>query len=211
MDDERPPRGRQAEARRNDLRVLEAARDVFATLGADAPIAAVAARAGVGVGSLYRRYGSKDELLQRLCVLAMEEATGAAEEGLAAADPWTGLTHYVRRCIAVRTGALAPLAGRIEVTPAMEDLARRGGDLIDELVTRAHRSGDLRADATALDVAYVIEQVGRRSPAPSPEEDVVRERLLTIALDGLHAHAGCTPLPGAPPTRATYEARWARR
>ncbi|HJZ02032.1 MAG TPA: helix-turn-helix domain-containing protein, partial [Streptosporangiaceae bacterium] len=76
--------GRQAEARRNDLVVLEAARDVFSALGADAPVSAVADRAGVGIGTLYRRYGSKAELLQRLCVLAMEQAVAAADDALGA-------------------------------------------------------------------------------------------------------------------------------
>jgi AcrR family transcriptional regulator len=201
-------RGRQAEAARNDRLVLEAARDVFSTQGAGAPIAAVAERAGVGMGTLYRRYGSKTELLQRLCVVAMEQATVAAEEGLATDDAWGGLAHYVRRCVAMRSGALAPLAGRIETTPEMWELARRGGGLIDELVARAHRSGGLRQDATALDVAYLIVQIGRRSPtSPSDGEDDVRRRLLTIALDGLRAR-GVDPLPGTPPTREAYESRW---
>ena len=71
--------GRQAEARRNDLAVLEAARDVFTAQGAGAPVSAVAERAGVGMGTLYRRYGSKTELLQRLCLLAMEQTVAAAE------------------------------------------------------------------------------------------------------------------------------------
>jgi AcrR family transcriptional regulator len=88
-------RGRYLEAQRNDLLVLQAAREVFATLGADAPVAAVAERAGVGVGSLYRRYGSKTELLQRLCVLAMQEAASAAEVALGAEDAWTGLAGYI--------------------------------------------------------------------------------------------------------------------
>ena len=81
MSDEgqRPRRGRQAEAERNDRVVLEAARDVFVAYGAGAPVSAVAKRAGVGMGSLYRRYGSKAELLQRLCVLAMEDGISAAE------------------------------------------------------------------------------------------------------------------------------------
>ena len=121
----RPLRGRQAEAERNDRRVLEAAREVFARQGADAPVAAVAARAGVGMGSLYRRYGSKTELLQRLCVLAMEETVAAAEAALAVEDAWEGLAQYVRACVAFGSGALAPLAGRIETTPRMWEVGRR--------------------------------------------------------------------------------------
>ena len=96
--------GRQAEARRNDLAVLEAARDVFTTQGAGAPVSAVAERAGVGMGTLYRRYGSKTELLQRLCLLAMEQAVQAAEAGLRAADPWSGVADYIRACIELQIG-----------------------------------------------------------------------------------------------------------
>jgi AcrR family transcriptional regulator len=206
---ERPRRGRQAEAERNDRLVLEAARDVFAAHGAGAPISAVAERAGVGMGSLYRRYGSKVELLQRLCVLAMEEAIAAAEEGLAEDDPWSGLAHYVKRCVAFRSGALAPLAGTIETTPAMWRTARRGRGLLEELVARAHRSGDLRDDVASLDIAFLIEQLGRRRADESTDGKAgVRDRLLAIALDGLRARDDAEPLPGAPPTAAQYEARW---
>src|SRR5882757_4393893 len=90
--------GRQSDARRNDLAVLDAARDVFTARGADAPISDVAARAGVGIGTLYRRYGSKTELLQRLCVLAMEQSLAAAAAALAMDNPWNGLTAYIRTC-----------------------------------------------------------------------------------------------------------------
>jgi AcrR family transcriptional regulator len=204
-------RGRQAEAERNDRLVLEAARDVFATYGAAAPIAAVAERAGVGMGSLYRRYGSKSELLQRLCVLAMEEAIAAAEEGLANEDSWAGLAHYVRTSVGFRSGALAPLAGTIDTTPEMWKVARRGQRLIAKLVTRAHTTGALRPDVTALDIAYLIEQFGaRRSTEPTDREDNVRRRLLAIALDGLRAR-DAEPLPGIPPRAKDYEARWNTR
>jgi AcrR family transcriptional regulator len=204
-------RGRQAEARRNDVAVLEAARDVFAAQGADAPIAAVAERAGVGIGTLYRRYGSKTELLQRLCVVAMEQAQAAGREALAAEDPWTGLTHYVVGCVELRSGALAPVAGQIGTTAEMLRVARRGAGLLDEIVARTHRDGSLRPDATALDVAWLIEQFSRRAPdAIDPrEESRVRARLLAVALDGLHA-PGREPLPGRPPSRRHYEGRWRR-
>jgi AcrR family transcriptional regulator len=204
-------RGRQAEARRNDIAVLEAARDVFGTLGAGAPVAAVAERAGVGVGSLYRRYGSKAELLQRLCIVAMEQAHAAAGDALAAEDSWTGLAGYVRACVALRSGALAPLAGQIETTPEMLRISRQGSRGLDEIVARAHRDGKLRGDATALDIAWLIEQFSRRaSDAVDPgEESRVRARLVAIALDGLRP-TGAQPLPGRPPSRAHYERRWRR-
>lgn len=209
----RPPskRGRQAEARRNDLAVLEAARDVFSTFGAGASVAAVAERAGVGMGTLYRRYGSKTELLQQLCMLAMEQARQAAQDALAAEDPWAGLAGYIRTCVELRSGALAPLAGQIETTPEMRALSREGRDLVDEIVARALAAGTLRPDVTGLDIAWLIEQFSRRAPdAIDPQEEArVRARLLAIALDGLRA-PGTKPLPGRPPSRTHYEGRWRR-
>ena len=206
--------GRQPEARRNDLVVLEAARDVFTAQGAGAPISAVAERAGVGMGTLYRRYGSKTELLQRLCVLAMEQALQAADDALRAGDPWTGLAGDVRACVELRSGALAALAGQIETTAEMRAVARRSMTRLGEIVARAHRDGRLRPDVTALDITWLIEQFSRRAPDPvePDEERNVRARLVAIALDGLRAQAGPNPaaLPGRPPSRARYVRRWSR-
>lgn len=206
----RPRRGRQAEAERNDRLVLDAAREVFATQGADAPVSAVAERAGVGIGSLYRRYGSKAELVRHLCTLAMEQAIEAAEAALAADDPWAGIAGYIRACVGFGSGALGSLAGTIETTPQLWETSRRSRELLDEVVARAHRARTLRPDVTALDVAWLIELFGHRGPArPGTDDDNVRRRLLAIALDGLRARK--TPLPGTPPTAEHYEARWKAR
>ena len=203
-------RGRQAEARRNDLAVLDAARDVFTAQGAGAPITAVAERAGVGMGTLYRRYGSKTELLQRLCVLAMQQALDAAADALRADDPWTGLADYIRACVELRSGALAALAGQVETTEEMRATAKQSLARAAELVARAHQDGSLRPDVTALDLNWLIEQFSRRAPDPVDprEERNVRSRLLAIALDGLRARPGAQPLPGDPPSPDHYANRW---
>jgi AcrR family transcriptional regulator len=202
-------RGRQAEARRNDLAVLEAARDIFTALGADAPISAVAERAGVGMGTLYRRYGSKTELLQGLCVLAMDQALDAADEALRADNPWTGLVGYIEACVELRSGALAALAGQIDTTAEMRSTARRGMQRMADIVARAHQDGSLRGDVTFLDIAWLIEQFSRRAPGriDPQEERNARSRLVAIAIDGLRAPAGGT-LPGRPPSRDGYANRW---
>jgi AcrR family transcriptional regulator len=209
--------GRQAEARRNDRAVLDAARDVFAAQGADAPVSAVAERAGVGMGTLYRRYGSKTELLQRMCVLAMEQGIEAAGEALQADDPWAGLCGYIRAAVEMRSGALGSLAGQIEMTDEMLSTAKQGIALAQAVVARAQRAGSLRTDVTALDIALLIESFSRRAPgsaapddpadADAGEERNAQARLLTIALDGLRA-PGVTPLPGRAPSAARYVGRW---
>lgn len=202
-------RGRHAEGARNDQRLLEAARDVFASQGTAATVAAIAARAGLGIGSLYRRYGGKTELLQHLCLLAMQQAVTVADEALAEPDAATALTGYIRLCVALRTGALAPLAGTIETTPEMWALSRQGRRLHQAIVDRAHRDGGLRPDVTALDISWLIEQFARNAPPAdaSDEDRDVQQRLLAIATDGLYA-AGAHPLPGHPPTTQHYEQRW---
>jgi AcrR family transcriptional regulator len=207
-----PRRGRQAEAARNDMIVLAAAREVFAAMGAQAPVSAVAERAGVGIGSLYRRYGSKDDLLRHLCMLAMRQSIAAAEEALGAADAWDGLTGYIRSAVAQGTGSLAPLAGAIQTTPEMWETSRRGRELLGLLVARAQAAGALRADATPLDIAHLIEMFGRLGPvAPGTEEHGIRLRLLAIAVDGLRAAQASGSLPGSPPSTAHYEGRWVPR
>lgn len=201
-------RGRQAEAARNDLALLRAAHEVFTTQGFDAPVSAIAKQAGVGMGSLYRRYRTKEELLQRLCLIAMERSLEAAEAGLAQADPWEGLALYVRTCVANRSGALAPVAGTIEVTGEMWRVARKCDEVAGRIVARAHEAGALRSDVSTLDISLLMEQFSRPAPGPPSEEhEQVKRRLLAIALDGLRA-PGATELPSEPPSAEWYERRW---
>jgi AcrR family transcriptional regulator len=209
---------RQAEAERNDRALLQAAREVLAADGAHASVAAIADRAGVGIGSLYRRYRTKEELFQRLAVLALQQWNEAAERGLAADGPWAGLAGFIRDCIEFGQGALAPVAGTIEVTEEMRAANARGDDLLAALVARAHDAGVLRPDVTPVDISLLIEQLGR---SPLLEQvrgqgraDLVdaavaaRRRIIAISLDGLRAGPERT-LPGEPPGRRLFTDRWA--
>ncbi|TMR22842.1 TetR/AcrR family transcriptional regulator [Nonomuraea turkmeniaca] len=188
--------------------MLQAAHEVFTTQGFDAPVSAIAKQAGVGMGSLYRRYRTKEELLQRLCLIAMERVVEAVEAALAEEDPWAGLELYVRTCVGLRSGALAPVAGTIEVTDEMWRTSRKATELATRLISRAREAGVLRDDVTMLDVSLLIEQFSRPAPGPPSEQHQhVKQRLLAIALDGLRA-PGRTELPGDPPSLEWYEGRW---
>jgi AcrR family transcriptional regulator len=211
-------RPRQAEVERNDQALLRAAREVVAEEGPHASVATIAARAGVGVGSLYRRYRTKEELFQRLCTIALTEYLRAAEEGLADDDPWRGLAHYVRSAISFGPGSLAAIAGTIGVTPAMAELSARGDAAVAALVGRAHESGVVRADVNDMDVALLIEQLtsapvvdqltkqGRQDLLPAAR--AAHARLVAIALAGLRAPAA-GPLPEPAPTPVLFSERWA--
>src|SRR5687768_2098567 len=94
-----PLSGRRAQAARNDQRILEAARAVFVG-DPDAPISAVADRAGVGIGALYRRYPSKEELLRRLCGDGLRRYIDEAQAALADdGDTWVAFVEFVRRIV----------------------------------------------------------------------------------------------------------------
>ncbi|MEU7891243.1 TetR family transcriptional regulator [Nonomuraea sp. NPDC049152] len=220
MTDSRPRGRRQAEAERNDRALLQAAREVLAADGAHASVAAIAARAGVGIGSLYRRYRTKDELFQRLSALSLDHWNAAAERGLAADDPWEGLAAFITACVEFGQGSLSPIAGAIEVTEKMRAKSDRGDELLDALVARAREAGALRPGVTAVDVSLLVEQLGtsplldqlRRQGRDDLLDEAAgaRARLVAIAVDGLRAvHA--EPPPGHAPTRRLYTERWRRR
>ncbi|MEJ3654773.1 helix-turn-helix domain-containing protein [Actinomycetes bacterium KLBMP 9759] len=208
---------RQAEAERNDRALLHAAREVLALDGEHASVARIAERAGVGIGSLYRRYRTKEELFQRLCEIALDDYLASAEQGLAAEDPWDGLAHYVTSSIALGPGSLGPIAGTIALTDAMNASSERADAAVAALVERAHAAGVLRPDVTAVDLELLIEQLtksplvdqlnrqGRTDLADAARN--ARARITAIALDGLRAPAP-HPLPGHPPGYELFTERW---
>src|SRR5215813_8473272 len=115
--------GRKAQAARNNQLILDAARSVF-TADPGAPISAVAEQAGVGMSALYRRYRSKDELLQQLCLDGLGRYIAAAEVALAAEeDPWTAFAVFMRRCLDDGAGSLTlRFAGSFTATDELNGL-----------------------------------------------------------------------------------------
>src|SRR5215217_5172848 len=98
---------RRAEATRNDQLILDAAREVFVA-DPGAPIATVANRAGVGIGAVYRRYASKEELLRRLSAAGLQQYIAAVEDALARddGDLWSSFTEFMRRMVDADTHSL---------------------------------------------------------------------------------------------------------
>src|SRR5688500_14239827 len=98
--------GRKAEAARNDGVILAAAREVF-TANPDAPISAVAKRAGVGISALYRRYESKEGLLQKLSADGLDAYVSAVEDALAdEGNRWEAFVRFMRRAVDAETNSL---------------------------------------------------------------------------------------------------------
>ncbi|MEV1131883.1 helix-turn-helix domain-containing protein [Agromyces sp. NPDC049794] len=211
-----PPAKRRPEAMRNDRALLVAAREVLEVHGVHASVARIADRAGVGIGSLYRRYRSKEELFQRLCAIALADYLAAARAGLTFDDPWHGLLHYVNLSITEGPGALSSIAGTITVTAEMAELSRLGDEAVGALVARAQKAGIVRPDITPVDLELLIEQLSR-SPLLeqlkrqgrddlSAAAVAARSRTIAIAVDGLKVGKR-TDLPGE---SAGYELFWER-
>jgi AcrR family transcriptional regulator len=205
-----PLSGRRAQAARNDEVILAAARTVFLD-DPQAPIAAVAERAGVGISALYRRYAGKEDLLRRLCgegltayLAAIREALDALDAG---AEPWSTFAAFVRRVL--DTGS-ASLASRLAGTFTPDEQLYRDGALGDELnhqlVHRLRTLGALRPDIEVADVSMILEMLATVRLGNEERTSQLRHRYLTLVLDALR-HPG-SQLPGPPPDPADLVARW---
>ncbi|MGY4644104.1 TetR/AcrR family transcriptional regulator [Cellulomonas sp. URHB0016] len=206
-----PLSGRRAQAARNDDRILEAARAVFMRTP-EAPVAAVAKEAGVGVGALYRRYASKEALLATLCADGLRRFVQAADEAEQLDDPAAQLDAFVRGVVAQDVHSLTVhLAGTFTPTPELVALSREATRRGDALFRRAQDAGAVRADLETTDLAMVFEQVTAVRLDDADRTAVLRDRYLTLLLDALRPQAATGRLPGPAPTGAELGARWAPR
>jgi AcrR family transcriptional regulator len=201
-------RGRQAEAERNSVRILEAAREVFIANPA-APISEVASRAGVGIAALYHRYPSKNALLAQLCIDGQDIYIELVEKALASTDdPWTTYVQWLRDMVAADTHALTVhLAGHF--TPDERHAARTEQMMTGtiELFERVQETGILRPGLTILDVAFLLELLAKTRLGDIARTAELRQRQLAIIIDGLSAR-GAAELPGAPPSWQEQASRW---
>ncbi|WUD74093.1 TetR/AcrR family transcriptional regulator [Streptomyces sp. NBC_00510] len=198
----------RVDAQRNLEHVLRAAREVFGELGYGAPMEDVARRARVGVGTVYRRFPSKDVLVRRI---AEEETARLTEQARAALgqeeEAWSALSRFLRTSVASGAGRLLP-PQVLHVQPAGasdgarvpqqrgagEDVASGTGvatllDVVGQLVERARAAGELRADVSVADVLLVIATSAPSLPDPA-QQAAASGRLLDILLEGLRSRPG---------------------
>lgn len=204
--------GRKAQAARNDAAILAAAQQVF-TRDPEAPISAVAEQAGVGISALYRRYPSKEELLRSLCADGLRRFVAIVEESLnGKQQPWDALVSFLREVVDADLHSLTvQLAGTFTPTPEMHALASHASALVERLLRRVKAAKAIRADFQAADIAMIFEQLAAVRVPDQRRTEVLRERYLSLILDGLRPEAASAKLPGSPPTGAESGARWVPR
>ena len=190
------------DAERNRQRILAAAADLLSERGLDATLDDVARAAGVGVGTVYRRFPDKEALIEELFRDRIDAMVAMAEEALTDPDPWQALVSYLEMAtetmasnIGLRQLLMFATYGKDRVCYARDQMR----PVVGKLVERAQASGDLRPDFDATDmklIAYMLASAAEYAAATRPE---VWRRYLTMLIDGLRpARETVTELPVPP-------------
>ena len=192
-------RSLRADARRNREAVLSAALTLFANQGLDAQMPDVARAAKVGVGTVYRHFATKDDLIGALVAERFERLAESVRENLEHDDAWEGFCGFIRFATQIQAddrGLCEVMGSRPEL---MDAAARAAGlpELCDLLVTRAQESGQLRRDVEWEDIPMIACGLGSVTQASVGPATGRWPRLVEIILDGLRA-PGAAKLPSGP-------------
>jgi AcrR family transcriptional regulator len=195
----------RADAARNRERIVAAAMEVFAERGLEASTAEIAARAGVGEATLFRRFPTKDDLITAIIGVQFAESAALAESCLEDADPWRGVERFLygmAERAAVDHGVSDAAKERCMASPTLTAERRRILDLTSQLVRRAQKADALRDDIAGQDLMFLMAAVASLSELPFPGlRDDLWKRYLGIFLDGLRPEAATKLRPGAPPRK----------
>lgn len=185
-------RGTRSHAKRNHELLVAAARDVFAEQGTDAPLEAIAKRAGVGIGTLYRHFSSREALVEAIFARRIGDLVGVAEAAAEEPDGWTAFVGLLERTVELQAGDRVlkeillrhpPRPGRF--ASAREEM-RRG---FERVLERARAEGALRADFTFSDLALLLWSFTPVIDATAEVAPDAWRRHLHLVVDGLRAGA----------------------
>jgi AcrR family transcriptional regulator len=191
----------RADAERNRKRILRAAAEVFTTRGLQASLDDVARQAGVGVGTVYRRFPDKEALADALFEERIDELVELAERGLADPDSWDGLVTFLREAGSVLTQdrglreiLMFASYGRNRVDRGKAKMQ----PVVTALIGRAQQDGKLRADLAPADFPFIELMLSAAAEYASDIKPGIWLRYLTLLVDGMRpARDDVTPFPVA--------------
>ena len=180
-------RPKRADARRNYEKVLTAAREAFAEGGESTALEEIARRAGVGIGTLYRHFPSRQALLEALYVNEVEEVCRSAAE-LDGSDPWEALNAWFERLmgyLATKQALAQELLNYLETDAPLFQVCRASlYEAGEPLLRRAQEAGVVRQDVEFPEVMQMVIGIAK---IPAGDQTQVAH-ILRIALDGLRYH-----------------------
>jgi AcrR family transcriptional regulator len=187
----------RADAQRNLGALLEAAKTVFATSGVDAPAKEIADLAGVGVGTLYRHFPQRSDLVKAVVEHEIDACADAAPALAAANEPGTALALWLHRYTDF-LGAKRGLAAALHSgDPAFDALPgyfyQRTGPALGSLLAAAAAAGEIRTDISANDILRAVALLCR---PVTTDEPAYSQRMVAVLIDGLRYGAGSPPLGG---------------
>ena len=191
-----PDRPLRADAERNRQRILDAARELFAQRGLSVTLNEIARHAGVGVGTVYRRFPDKTELIEGLFEQRLHELVTLMERAADDPDAWHGLTMFLRQALELQAadrGLRDLIAGPLDGLERVPRIRERLFPLGAELVRRAHEQGHLRGDITPQDLPMLQLMLTTLIDAARDVEPKLWQRYLALMLRGCSAHPESMP------------------
>jgi AcrR family transcriptional regulator len=187
------------DAEENRRRILRGASRIFSERGLGVSMEDIATASGVGVGTLYRRFSDREQLLEALFDAKIDDIVNVADEAMGLVDPWLGLVQFAHRAIEMQVadrGLAEILHGREASPERIVRIRERIAPAVERLVRRAQASGDLRNDVNAVDMALIQLMVTTVAEQVQPVAPDAWRRSLTIVLDGLRTRRdGTAPMP----------------
>jgi AcrR family transcriptional regulator len=186
---EEPGRPMRADARRNYERLVEAAKQVFATQGGGASMEAIAREAGVGVGTLYRHFPKRIDVVEAVYRNDVDELVRTAERAVTDLEPWPAVVEFLEAFVRYAQGKrtfLNELHEAFEKNPELRlNMRERIDQAMDLVVSRARRDGAIRSDVDGADLMQLVGPMCTNSTLSLDQST----RLLAVILDGLQLPA----------------------
>ena len=202
MPSQSPPSALRADAARNRELIIAAAAAVFAERGLDAATAEIAHRAGVGEATLFRRFPTKDDLIDAIIETRMEELAVLADAAADAEDPAAALERFMQDLVKQfsRDKGFFEAAGeRCVNDPKFQSQRERGMEAVGRLLRRAQDAGAVRTDLSPADISFLAGSAMYAMEVRKPGlRDDLWKRYLRVILDGMKPEGASKLRPGAP-------------
>ncbi|MFZ0043267.1 MAG: TetR family transcriptional regulator [Solirubrobacteraceae bacterium] len=199
---EEEPRRLRADAERNRRLLLDAATEMFCERGLDVGVGEIAQRAGVGRGTLFRNFPSKEHLIAAIVVEGMSESAARGRAALEAPDPGEALFALIDQSVDRSLADRAMFEALDDVWLANEEIRAAHAELmsvLDQLVVRAQEAGAVRADVGAVDVLMMIKGVCEAASSFADIDPEIAMRQLDLVRAAISPQEGQRPLRGRRP------------